>query len=328
MAKDLEGKSMLLKIRDFLFNTANKEFLIFLFFLVASGGFWLLLAMNEDTDHEILVPIKLTNIPKNVVVTSNVEDTLHVNVRDKGFLIMGYVYGNKIQPIEIDFSKYANEKHSSTIGNADLQRMIYQTLFNSTKITGLRPDRFDIIYNYGHSKKVPVRMSGRIDPGESYYLSKVKFWPDSVLVYASDELIDSIKEAFTEPIYLQNFTDTVTRDLALKRIHGVKYIPDRVKIKLYPDIMTEQRLEVQITAINMPPGKVLRTFPQRVKVVFVTGASMYRSIRPESFKVVADYNDIMANPSDKCMIRVTAVPHGVKNVRPEIDKVDYLIEEL
>ena len=170
-------------------------------------------------------------------------------------------------------------------------------------------------------------MSGRVDPGESHYLASVKFWPDSVEVYADDEKLDSIKEAFTESIYLQNFTDTVIRDTPLKRIYGVKYIPNTVKIGLYPDIMTEQRLEVPIMAVNMPEGKVLRTFPQRVKVVFVTGASMFRSISPESFKVVADYNDIKANPSDKCTIRIIAVPHGVKNARPEIESVDYLIEE-
>ncbi|MDD7317494.1 MAG: YbbR-like domain-containing protein [Prevotella sp.] len=328
MGKDREVKNISRKIRDFLFNNTNKEFLIFLFFLVISGGFWLLLAMNEDTDKEILVPVKLINVPKNVVVTTNTEDTLRVNVRDKGFLIMGYVYGNQIRPIEIDFSKYADEKHRSSIGSADLQRMIYQTLFSSTKITAVRPDHFDIVYTYGHSKKVPVKMSGRIDPDESHYLANVKFWPDSVLVYAADELIDNIKEAYTEPIYIQNFADTVTRNVSLKRIYGAKFMPAQVKIGLYPDIMTEQRLEVQITAVNMPAGKVLRTFPQRVRVVFVTGASMYRSIRPESFKVVADYNDIVANPSDKCAIRVVAVPHGVRNVRPEIDKVDYLIEEL
>ncbi|RRD02688.1 CdaR family protein [Prevotella sp. OH937_COT-195] len=326
MRKD-EGRKTFRKIRDFLFKIVNKESLIFLFFLVTSGAFWGLLAMNEDTDQEILVPIRLTNVPKNVVITTNTEDTLRVNVRDKGFLVMGYVYGNKINPIEIDFSKYMNEKRSSTIGTADLQRMVYQNLFKSTKITGMRPDKLDIVYTYGRSKKVPVRMSGKIDPGESLYLANVKFWPDSVLIYASDELLDSIKEAFTVPIYLQNFTDTVIRDIALKRIYGVKYIPNKVKIGLYSDIMTEQRLEVPITAINMPTGKVLRTFPQRVKVIFVTGASMYRSIRPTSFKVVADYNDITANPSDKCTIRLVAVPHGVRNARPEIDKVDYLIEE-
>ena len=91
-----EGRSIYRIVRDFLFSAANKEFLIFLFFLIASGAFWLLLALNEDTDQELLVPIRLTNIPKNVVVTTNTEDTIHVNVRDKGFFIMAYVYGGKL----------------------------------------------------------------------------------------------------------------------------------------------------------------------------------------------------------------------------------------
>lgn len=322
-----EGRSTSRKIRDFLFSAANKEFLIFLFFLIASGGFWLLLSLNEETDHELLVPIRLTNVPKNVVVTTNMDDTLHVNVHDKGFFIMTYAFGSKVKPINIDFSKYTDDKKKTSISSSDLQRMIYQMLYKSTKITSIRPDHFDIVYTFGHSKKVPVKMNGRVDPGESHYLASVKFWPDSVVIYADDEKLDSIKEAFTESIYLQNFTDTIIRNVGMKKIYGVKYIPNTVKIGLYPDVMTEQRLEVPITAINMPEGKVLRTFPQRVKVVFVTGASMFRSIRQENFKVVADYNDIKTNHSDKCAIRIIAVPHGVKNARPEIESVDYLIEE-
>ncbi|MBO4785900.1 MAG: YbbR-like domain-containing protein [Prevotella sp.] len=322
-----KGRSIGRKFRDFLFSVANKEFLIFLFFLIASGGFWLVLSLNEETDHELLVPIRLTNVPKNVVVTTNVEDTLHVSVRDKGFFILTYVYGSKLKPIEIDFSKYTDDRKKSTISSSDLQRLVYQMMYKSTKVTSIRPDHFDIVYTFGHSKKVPVKMSGRVDPGESHYLASVKFWPDSVLIYADDEKLDSIKEAFTESIYLQNFTDTVMRNVGLRHIYGVKYIPNIVKIGLYPDIMTEQRIEVPITAVNMPEGKVLRTFPQRVKVIFVTGASMFRSIRPESFKVVADYNDIKVNPTDKCTIRIIAVPHGVRNARPEISSVDYLIEE-
>ena len=313
-----EGRSIYHIIRDFLFSAANKEFLIFLFFLIASGGFWLLLSLNEDTDQELLVPIRLTNVPKNVVVTTNVEDTLHVNVRDKGFFIMAYVYGGKLKPIEIDFTKYTDENKKSTISAADIQRMLYQMMYKSTKITSVRPDHFDIVYTFGHSKKVPVKMNGRVDPGESHYLASVKFWPDSVLIYADDAKLDSIKEAFTESIYLQNFSDTLIRNVSLKKIYGVKYIPNTVKIGLYPDIMTEQRIEVPIMAVNMPEGKVLRTFPQRVKVIFVTGASMFRSIRPESFKVAADYNDIKGNKTGKLRL---------KTARPEIQSVDYLIEE-
>jgi hypothetical protein len=107
----------------------------------------------------------------------------------------------------------------------------------------------------------------------------------------------------------------------------VKYVPENVKVSICPDILTEEKFEVPIVAVNMPAGKVLRTFPSRVTVTFTVGASMFRSIRPEGFKVVADYNEVMENPSEKCNIYLRSVPHGVRNARISFNQVDYLIEE-
>ena len=52
-------------IRNFLFSIVNKEFLIFLFFLLLSGSFWLSMTLDETYEKEISVPIRLVNVPKN-----------------------------------------------------------------------------------------------------------------------------------------------------------------------------------------------------------------------------------------------------------------------
>lgn len=124
-----------------------------------------------------------------------------------------------------------------------------------------------------------------------------------------------------------NLTDTLVRQVVLNKIKGVKYVPEVVNVSICPDILTEEKFEVPIIAENMPAGKILRTFPTRVTVTFTVGASLFRSIRPEGFKVVADFNEVMNNPSDKCNIYLRSVPHGVRNARINVNQVDYLIEE-
>ena len=131
----------------------------------------------------------------------------------------------------------------------------------------------------------------------------------------------------TVPINITNFNDTVVKTVALEKIKGVKIVPNTVRIGLYPDILTEETIEVPVTAVNMPEGKVLRSFPQRVTVNFIVGASMFRSISSDQFAVVVDYNELIEHPSDKCNIYLKASPHSVRSAKLSISQVDYLIEQ-
>lgn len=316
-------------VRNFLFSSANREFLTFFFFLVLSTIFWLMTALNETYEREIGVPAYLVNIPKNVVVTSDMEDTVRVTVRDKGFALLAYTYGEGIRPINVNFqSAITRQSGYGVVSSQELMKMINQRFSGSSKIVQVKPDRLDFHYNYGLSRQVSVKMSGHVVPGKSFYLARTRFWPEKVTVYGSKQALDSLRFVKTVPINITNFNDTVLRTVALETIKGVKIVPNTVRIGLYPDILTEENIEVPITAINMPEGKVLRTFPQRVTVNFIVGASMFRSISPEQFAVVVDYNEIIDHPSDKCsIIHLRETPQGVRNARLKMTQVDYLIEE-
>ena len=84
-------------VRNFLFSSVNKEFLIFLFFLFLSSVFWLMMTLNETYEKEISVPVRLVGVPKNAVLTTEMEDTVRVTVRDKGFALASYIYGEGVK---------------------------------------------------------------------------------------------------------------------------------------------------------------------------------------------------------------------------------------
>ena len=114
-------------VRNFLFSSANREFLTFFFFLVLSTIFWLMTALNETYEREIGVPAYLVNIPKNVVVTSDMEDTVRVTVRDKGFALLAYTYGEGIRPINVNFqSAITRQSGYGVVSSQELMKMINQ----------------------------------------------------------------------------------------------------------------------------------------------------------------------------------------------------------
>ena len=205
--------------------------------------------------------------------------------------------------------------------------MVNQRFSGASKVVQVKPDRLDFYYNYGQSRQVPVKMAGVVVTGKSFYLARTRFWPETVTVYGSKQTLDSLRYVKTVPINITNFNDTVVKTVALEKIKGVKIVPNTVRIGLYPDILTEETIEVPVTAVNMPEGKVLRSFPQRVTVNFIVGASMFRSISSDQFAVVVDYNELIEHPSDKCNIHLRQCPQGVRNARLQMTQVDYLIEE-
>lgn len=314
--------------RKNLFRAFNKEFLIFLFFFIVSAFFWLLMTLNETYEREMQVPVRLVGVPQNVIMTTDLRDTIAVTIRDKGYMLATYETSHPLRPVYLKFDSYANKASGQgSIPISDIQKLVYQQLFGSSRITGVKPDKLDFYFNYGQSKRVPVRIAGQVEPASSYYLANTRFWPDHVIVYANSRTLDSIRSVSTEELRIVNFEDTVIRQVRLKQMQGVKIVPSTVRIGLYPDVLTEESIVVPIVAVNMPPGKLLRTFPSKVKVNFVVGASMFRRIRPEQFQVVADYNDLVSHPSDKCMIYLRTAPHDVSKTRLETNQVDYLIEQ-
>ena len=315
-------------VRDFLFSKTNKEFLTFLFFLALSGIFWLFMTLNETYEKEFCVPITIANVPKNVVLTSDETDTVRMTIRDKGITLITYMYGDGLKKLKANFSNYARHNGVGVISLPELQKLAAQQLASGSKITATKPEKLEFFFNYGAKKRVPVRWSGRVIPEQLYFISRVQYWPDSVDIYASSDKLDSINIIYTEQLNYANFRDTLMVNAHLSKPRSVKTVPDVVKVAFYTDVLTDESLEgIPVQGINLPPGKVLRTFPAKVKVNFVTGVSVYRNLKPEDFMVVADYRELVASPSEKCRIYLKKTPPGISRARLENDEVDYLIEE-
>ena len=306
----------------------NKQFLTFLFFLLLSGIFWLTITLNETYERELKIPVQIVGIPKNVVLTSPAVDTVRATIREKGWMLVGYMYGDRLPIIKLNYKNYDRGNGAGLISASDIKRLLDQQLEISTTVTAVKPDRLEFFYNNGERKRVPVRWTGRVIPEQLYYISQVNYIPDSVDVYASPEKLDSIRAVYTEPLSYAGFRDTLMIGCRLSHSNDVKVVPERIQIEFLTDVLTEETIEgIPIQCLNLPEGKVLRTFPAKVKVHFVAGASQIRHLRPEDFIVIADYREITQKPSEKCNLYLQSVPHGISRATLETKQVDYLIEE-
>lgn len=93
------------KIKDFLLSDKSREFLIFLFFFLIAGGFWLLQTLNNDYEAEFSIPVRVKDLPNNVVLTSEPPSELRVRVKDKGTVLLNYMLGKSFFSSQFKFSR-------------------------------------------------------------------------------------------------------------------------------------------------------------------------------------------------------------------------------
>jgi len=313
--------------KHFLFSNLNKQFLVFVFFVILSTVFWLILTLNETYERELKVPAHIVNIPKNVVLTSTPTDTVRVTVRDKGWQLLAYMYGEDTPQLNINHRNYDRGNGGGIVSQGEIKRLTDLQLKSSSKIVSIKPDKLEFFYNNGERKRVPVHWAGNVVPEQLYYISRINYSTDSVDVYASREKLDSIQVIYSEPLDYTDFRDTLKVHCNLEHPSDVKVVPDHISIHFLTDVLTEESIDVPIKCLNLPEGKMLRTFPSKVKVNFVAGAGRIKELHPDDFLVVADYDEIERKNSEKCNIYLRNFPQGLSRTTLSTKQVDYLIEE-
>lgn len=314
-------------LKYFLQRILNRQFLIFLFFLVLSAAFWMFQALEEDYEKEFSIPLRLKNVPENVVVTTDLPNALRVVLKDRGVTLLQYMYGSKLSVVVVDFNECANYSGHVRLLGSDLQKQIAAQLENSTRLISIKPDTVDFYYNYGGHKRVPVRIQGEVNADTRYNISHVRLKPDSVVVYAISSVLDTITAAYTSPLYLRNLRDTTETDVPFRTVRGAKFVPSKSHITFFVDQMTEKTVQVPVQWVNFPASKTLRTFPQKVSITFQVGAGMYRRIGPDHFVIVVNYEELMRDTTGRCRLQLKTIPAGASHVRIVPNQVDFLIED-
>lgn len=318
--------SIMISLRRFFRKMWNRQFLTFLFFLVLSTTFWFLQTLNEVYEEDFDVPVEVRNMPRGVVLTSDLPPTVKVTLRDRGVTLLNYMFGDKLPRVVIDPAVFTATEGRVRYFAADLLRQIRPGLASGTQVVSIKPDTLEFYYNHGRFKRVPVRLLHRPTPAAGYTIAKQELTPDSVTVYAAGAMLDTITAAYASADNLHGVTASATAELPLQAIRGVKFTPNRVKLFYAVDRLVEKKVTVPILSENFPADLRLRTFPSQVEVNFQVPMTLYRTISADLFSVVVDYNSLPADGSTKCSLIIRNAPAAVSHVRLASDEVEYVLE--
>ena len=316
------------KIRNFLYSQKCKRFLVFLFFLSVSAGFWLLQTLNETLEVKLRIPLQLQGVPKTAVLTLEPPSDVEVTLRDRGTVLTRYLYRSTFAPLAVDFSKYDKGAVNDRVivPKNDVQQLLQAQLSSSTRVQKITPDTIEYYYNRGLAYRLPVKVVGSVKTTAQNYLNALQCYPDSVELYAPTHVMDTMRYAYTNEVSWEGLTESVAEEVGLHPIKGVKYNTPSVQVKALVDYYIEKTIEVPIEGINFPADKMLRAFPSKAKVTFRVGAAHSNRKWEDAFVLVVSYEELLNNENSKYHLRLKSQPSDVSHVRIVPADVDYLIE--
>lgn len=303
------------------------ELMVYGFFVLLSAAAWLMQVLHDNYDTELTIPLQLTDVPDNVVITDSIPREIAVKVSDRGTTLMNFFLTKKNTPVTISFADYQTSNPIGTIrvSSTELQKQVQSHLPNSTNIQHIISDTVQFSYNRGISRRLPIRFNGTIKTQQHVYVNSITMSVDSVNVYAPLEILDTMQYAPTQHVHIDDMKADAHLQLSMAHHRSMHCIPDTVGVKIHIDSYTEKSVEVPITGINFPAGKSLRTFPSKISLTFRVGMANYNNVTAENFTLTVSYEDLIR--TGHCYLRLKSVPEGVSNPRLSKTEVDFLIEQ-
>ena len=316
-------RSLFQRIR---FVTVNREIMVFLLFLIVAVAFWLSQTFKDHTTVNLEYELKIVNVPKNLIFTSEVPSTIAVAVSGRGFTILQYVMNKQHKVLNVDYNDLPKMGGTLTIDNYVWKKALTKELPKGVTPQTVNPATVDLYYSMGEHKQIPIVFQGKIRTSDEYMLCGIELQPKYVDIYAPPSIYDTIKVVYTEPYIVNNVEDTLQIHLPLNKIKGVKMIPDTVSVKACVDLFTAKTVKVPIYCENIPHNRILRTFPLMADVTFRVSATMFNNITADDFVIVVDYNTIKTQDR-KCKLIIRESPKGISNLKVTPELVDYVIEQ-
>ncbi len=309
----------------------RRDVVTFSIFLAVSTIFWGVRSAQEEHDATYEVALHIENMPAGAVFTTHIPATLRVTLYDNNIHLIDYGKGSSFRSLTVDFNRYADVAGNFRISGAELQSLLLNELSSTTQITAMSPALIDARYALTEGKKVPVRVLADVTTEGNYRDFAPEIRPDSVLVYAPRNILDTLRQVHARPLRAIGLTDTLRQMVGMELGVGVKATPDSVEVTV-PVIQYVSRefKDIDIVAKDVPAGKRLILFPRQVNLRCLANYNHYSQFSKEDFELSVSYDSIKARPDRQFLPIDIYTPLNsteVYNLQLSAQGVEYTIEE-
>lgn len=323
-----ESKPFFAKVRDSFRGQRKKELLTFFVFLFISAFFWFLQWMKERLETQMFVPVEIVNVPRNVLLTTELPKSLSVNVKDKGATILSYYFSRPMPVFRIDYDELSIRRGTAVVSSDRIVAQLKKKFVSSIEISSVFPESLTVRFSRGESKVLPVLLQTSVSTTPACGISgSIRVTPSTVTVYAPKDKLAEVEAVFSELLQASGAKDTLRTTVRMQKIEGVKIVPNVVHVEIPVEPFTEKNFEVPVEGQGAPSGYRMRLFPVKTNLICRVAISKYDKVDAHDFRLVADYKFVKPGANTKCPVQLVRSPIYVSKVRFQPSEVEVLMEE-
>ena len=228
------------RVKAFFRRIGWRDVLVFMCFVLASLCLWFLQALQDDYEINIALPVRYKNIPANMVPAADSPTEVVAKVRDKGTVLLNYLWTGSFSPLEIDVRTLPREASSEelTVTRRILEAGILKHLASSTRLLSFEPSTIRVTYTELGNREIAVEADLTVETEVGFQLSdRVTITPAKVTVPV---------EEFTEKrLTLHIRCDSVPAGYALRMFPNTAEAVCNVPLSHFKELC-EDRLDILI----------------------------------------------------------------------------------
>ncbi len=307
----------------------NRKLHVFLLFLILAFGFWMLIKLSRTYTSSVNVNLSYTDLPKNKMLQSEPQSLVKVTLRAVGFTLLKHKFSQK--KVEVSLKNSKNKRRSQYYLLSSNVLSSVNNSFSKSEVIAIEPDTLFFELGRSISKKVKVEPDVTIQYKSGYHLSgDLEVDPTYITISGPQSLVDSVIYVATKNLKISDVYDTIHKEIEIisnLKTDKLTYSHDKVLIKGKVEKFTERTIEASLKVKNVPNSYIIKTFPDKVKVVFQVGLSDFNRIDENDFEVVCDYAIIESDGIDYLIPKVIGKPSFVSGIKVIPNKVEFLLEK-
>jgi YbbR domain-containing protein len=293
---------------------------------------WFTIKLSDEYDTVIQMPVTFTHLPKNKVLTFVSDTLLQVEILEKGSDLVRMLYVEEIPPVTISLRFLPvypkGGVYQGIITPSLLIKEIEREQNLLGKIISISPDTIYLSFEPEKSRKVPVKANLDLTFEKEFMkYGSVGYSPDCVTVKGPENSIDALDSVSLGNIKLEFLNQNYSGEKNFPRDssnQNLSYTPSSVTYSIPVEKFTEAEMEVPVKIISSQ-GLRVKTFPDKVRIIYMVALKDYPKVEPGMIHAVADISAVNLAEDDRIKVSLESYPSFIRIKKIEPEKVEFII---